>query len=162
MTKVGYKQTPEHVQKRTRRGASHYAWLGSKVSVKGGRSRALRLFKDVGPCVMCGAIRSERHHVDGNTANNEPANVVVVCRRCHMRADGRLDTFKKLAIANQPKAAQARWVGRTNTCARSGDACPLCSKRLSITATRPSGLVYIGCRRFRGGCGYNAGSYRRS
>ena len=58
--KRGYKQTPEHVEKRKRFGPDHHA-------------------------------RAERHHIDGNTANNKPGNIAFLCRRCHMREDGRLD-----------------------------------------------------------------------
>ena len=107
--KKGYKQTPEHIAKRKRFGRDHYNWKADKITVRSGRTRALRLFPVIGPCVKCGNPRSERHHIDDNTANNSSHNIVIVCRRCHMQADGRLEQFKKLAIANQPKAVAARW-----------------------------------------------------
>jgi len=88
---LGYKQTPEHVENRKRFGEDHPAWLGDDVSRKGGRTRALRKYPDIGPCRACGSPRAERHHVDGNTANNEPENIEALCRRCHMAEDGRLD-----------------------------------------------------------------------
>lgn len=105
----GYKHSPESVAKRVRTGAAHHAWKGNEVSVKGGRTRAKRLYRDIGPCVVCENPKSERHHIDGNTANNEPENIVALCRRCHMETDGRLDAFKELARNNQPKAVAARW-----------------------------------------------------
>ena len=89
--KRGYKQTPEHVEKRKRFGPDHHAWAGGDVSEKGGRKRALRMYPDAGACTECGAARAERHHIDGNTANNKPGNIAFLCRRCHMREDGRLD-----------------------------------------------------------------------
>jgi hypothetical protein len=56
-----------------------------------GRQRAQRMFTAT-RCVACGrsGIRIERHHVDGNPLNNDPANVRVLCTRCHMEEDGRL------------------------------------------------------------------------
>jgi DNA modification methylase len=56
----------------------------------------------------CGAVRGERHHRDGDTSNNDPANIAVVCRRCHMAADGRLDAFKDLARRNRERWMAAR------------------------------------------------------
>ena len=83
-------QTAEHVEKRKRIGAAHYAWQGDAVSEKGGRKRALRLFPEIGPCVRCGNAKAERHHKDGDTANNAPSNIEALCRRCHMWDDGRM------------------------------------------------------------------------
>jgi 5-methylcytosine-specific restriction endonuclease McrA len=94
MTKKGYKQSPEHIAARKRFGAEHGNWSGGKVSEKGGRARALHLYPVIGPCVSCGSPRSERHHRDENTANNHPANIVILCRRCHMKEDGRLAALK--------------------------------------------------------------------
>lgn len=37
----------------------------------------------------------ERHHVDGDTNNNEPENVKIVTRRQHMVDDGRMDALIK-------------------------------------------------------------------
>ncbi len=106
--KRGYKQAPEHVEKRKRFGADHHAWKGDDVSEKGGRTRALRSF-DAQPCESCGAEKTDRHHKDGNTANNAPENIVFLCRRCHMEADGRLDDVREQARRNQPAAVAARW-----------------------------------------------------
>jgi len=105
----GYKQTAEHIAKRSRSGKDHHAWLGGKVSEKGGRTRALRLYPEIGPCVLCASPRSERHHLNENTADNRPENIVPLCRKCHMAKDGRLERFRQLARRNQPKALKARW-----------------------------------------------------
>lgn len=93
----GYQQAPEHVEKRTRKGEAHYAWLGDAVSSKGGRTRAIRAFPSIGPCRSCGAAKTERHHIDGNTANNAEANIATLCRRCHMTIDGRLEQCREWA-----------------------------------------------------------------
>lgn len=107
--KKGYKQSPEHIAKKSRWGAEHHAWKGDDAIEKSGRSRALRKFPRVGPCVKCGKKRAERHHVDGNTLNNDPSNIVVLCRKCHMQTDGRLEQFRTIAVAAGPKARAARW-----------------------------------------------------
>lgn len=42
-------------------------------------------------CESCGnKERLEVHHIDGNHKNNNPENWKVLCRRCHMIEDGRL------------------------------------------------------------------------
>jgi hypothetical protein len=106
----GYKQSPDHIAKRCRFGEEHHCWVGDKVSVKSGRSRAIRHFAKR-PCEVCGEEkkRIDRHHKDGNTANNNPENIKFLCRRCHMVEDGRMDKFIELAIENQPKAVDSRW-----------------------------------------------------
>lgn len=108
--KLGFRQSPEHVAKRTKWGPDHHAWAGGDISEKGGRSRAERRYRDIGLCWGCGSNRAERHHIDENTANNAPSNIAVLCRRCHMERDGRLDEFIELAKRNQPRAVAARWL----------------------------------------------------
>lgn len=73
-------------------GDAHPGWKGDNVSERGGRTRALRLFPVIGACRKCGAHNAERHHSDGNTANNSTTNIDPLCRRCHMSEDGRLGT----------------------------------------------------------------------
>ena len=107
--KKGFKQSPEHIEKRKRFGADHHAWKGDGITEKSGRTRAIRTFPNVGGCVKCGKARAERHHKNGNTADNRPENIEIVCRRCHMKEDGRLERFKELAKRNQSKAVAARW-----------------------------------------------------
>lgn len=75
------------------RGSAHYAW-----KVEGGkrdamRSRAQRAYSLEGvACEHCGERPAiDRHHIDDNTANNERSNIALLCRRCHMTADGRLE-----------------------------------------------------------------------
>jgi hypothetical protein len=107
--KKGYKQSPEHIEKRKRMGADHHHWAGDNASIKTGRTRALRTFPTK-PCELCGdATNVDRHHIDGNTLNNSEANIVFLCRRCHMAKDGRLENFIELAKRNQPVAISLRW-----------------------------------------------------
>jgi len=62
-----------------------------------GHKQARRWFA-LTTCAECEVVpATERHHWDGNAANNAPTNVVALCRRCHMRIDGRLETFREQA-----------------------------------------------------------------
>lgn len=47
----------------------------------------------LGPCVACGVPATDRHHISGDTDDNQPDNIAILCRRCHMQADGRLAAF---------------------------------------------------------------------
>lgn len=105
--KLGYKQSAEHIEKRKRFGRKHHAWKGNAVSVKGGRTRALRAFPNIGPCQGCGNQRVERHHKDGNTSNNRASNIIPLCRKCHMRTDGRLEAVRIVAKRQQATAVAA-------------------------------------------------------
>jgi 5-methylcytosine-specific restriction endonuclease McrA len=109
----GYKQTPEHIAKRIKRGPDHPNWVGGLVTKQGGRTRALRLFPDLGPCSKCGSAKSERHHADGDTSNNAESNVVPLCRQCHLKEHPEIaESFRKSGIRNLPmivqKAAEIR------------------------------------------------------
>lgn len=92
-----------------RSGEKAYQWQGDAVSVRGGRARALRLYRDIGPCVRCGAEPAERHHRDGNTANNAPANIEIICRHCHMEEDGRLEASREQMRRVGHKGNEVRW-----------------------------------------------------
>ena len=83
--KKGYKQSPEHIAARIKRGKDHPRWKGDSITEKSGRSRALRLFPIIGPCKSCGSPRSERHHKNGNTRDNRRSNIIPLCRSCHMK-----------------------------------------------------------------------------
>ena len=106
----GYKQTELHIEKRKRFGAEHHNWKGDNIVEKSGRTRAERKYT-VAKCEKCGSEnkRLDRHHIDGNTKNNNRSNVVVLCRKCHMVVDGRYKKLVETAKRNQPKAVAARW-----------------------------------------------------
>lgn len=53
------------------------------------RQRARRRFL-MGPCFKCGKPGKDRHHKNDDVSNNEPDNIAILCRRCHMEIDGRL------------------------------------------------------------------------
>lgn len=105
----GKHQSADHVSKRIKSGDNHPNWIGDSVSEKSGRSRALRMYRDIGPCAVCGNEKAERHHVDGNTANNEESNIEIVCRKCHMEKDGRLASAISRIKRVQPEGIAARW-----------------------------------------------------
>ncbi len=48
-----------------------------------GHKKALRIFREIGPCVKCGHEKSERHHIDDDPHNNVSENIMALCRRCH-------------------------------------------------------------------------------
>ena len=79
------------------------AWKGDNVkNVDAGRKRARKLF-DLSLCNKCGKSGIDRHHKDGNPLNNTPENVEILCRRCHMDADGRIKTLEALWEHNRTK-----------------------------------------------------------
>jgi hypothetical protein len=69
-----------------------FVFRGDNITEDSGRCRARRLFS-LGPCIDCGEPGIDRHHEDGNTKNNDPENVKIVCRTCHMIRDGRMEKF---------------------------------------------------------------------
>lgn len=74
------------------RGPDHKAWKGDAARIEAKRARAQRMFP-LGKCELCDKPAVDRHHKDGDTGNNKPKNVQRLCRRCHMKTDGRLATF---------------------------------------------------------------------
>lgn len=75
---------------RIRRGEESGAYKGSRAKKRSSRVRAIvKYVCDI--CESCSKPACDRHHKDGNTYNNEPENIAILCRRCHMLADGRLE-----------------------------------------------------------------------
>jgi hypothetical protein len=110
------------------RGPAHPAWKGDAARPEAKRTRARRLYR-LGACERCGAAATDRHHEDGDTGNNTPENVRLLCRRCHMAVDGRLEQFRENGAqaavrsrkAPQPcvlcgQLAKKRWKGRCHAC----------------------------------------------
>jgi len=55
-----------------------------------------RIKKDIKSCENCGRkYKLEIHHKDANQKNNNPDNLIKLCRRCHMILDNRIKTFNK-------------------------------------------------------------------
>lgn len=47
--------------------------------------RRARIITPPGACTQCGAEgKTDVHHMDGDWLNNDPANLVRLCRRCHI------------------------------------------------------------------------------
>lgn len=70
------------------RGEGNPAWKGNDASGDAGRFRARSKFQ-LKECESCGKKSIDRHHRDGNPLNNDPPNVRILCRKCHMIEDGR-------------------------------------------------------------------------
>lgn len=71
-----------------------------------GRQQAQRLYPTLGVCAECEhAPARERHHWDGDTANNAPTNVVPLCSLCHHRIHGRHNEAEMARLT----AAASRW-----------------------------------------------------
>lgn len=91
-------------------GAENPRWKGDAVSAQGGRKRAHALYRTLGPCERCGLDkpkRRERHHKDGNTLNNAPENISVLCCKCHSEIDGRTQKLLDLVKYSQPKSVES-------------------------------------------------------
>lgn len=103
---------------------------GPRTTAQGGRAVAQSLV-EMRPCEGCGRPGLDRHHIDGDPLNNSPENIVVLCRRCHMEQDGRLERaaerlrsadlrgtrnpFSKLT-EEQVAEIRQKYVPRVNTC----------------------------------------------
>lgn len=79
-------------------GSLNHNWKGNKITVAGGRSRAYSKFD----CPK----GLERHHIDGDPTNNNPANIEFLTHSEHMQKDGRL---KKLHAFPDAKRKTAEW-----------------------------------------------------
>lgn len=75
-------------------GPENTNWRGDSATTQAGRARAERRYA-LKPCESCGKTKTERHHKDNNTLNNEPHNIAFLCRRCHMAEDGRLNKLPR-------------------------------------------------------------------
>lgn len=78
---------PQHLK-----GEASPFWKGDSAQVESKRVRAVKLYP-LGPCEACGAKATDIHHKNGDTGNNERANIMILCRKCHMKIDGRLEKF---------------------------------------------------------------------
>jgi hypothetical protein len=106
--KPGFKQSPESIEKRKRWGPDHHAWKGDSATPSSARERARTRFA-AKICSKCGSRKKvERHHIDSNPFNNEPENIAVLCRRCHMDSDGRMEAIRKRTPENLLKAITVR------------------------------------------------------
>ncbi len=70
-------------------GPDNPQWKGDEATPGTGNKRCRQTFS-LGQCVLCDNSAVDRHHIDGNSLNNEPSNVMILCRHHHMKIDGRL------------------------------------------------------------------------
>jgi hypothetical protein len=69
-----------------RRGPMNATWKGDLVKHRAARNRAHARYPLPATCSQCGADGPiDRHHVDGNTRNNEQVNIAFLCKPCHGR-----------------------------------------------------------------------------
>ena len=95
---LGRKQTKESNEKNrlTHLGKKNSQWKGRNIKhIDTARKRA-RHWYNKKPCEICGNSNSEIHHKDNNPLNNDIANIQWLCRKHHMRIDGR----SKRVLAN--------------------------------------------------------------
>ena len=87
------------------------------MNPESGRKRARRLYRVLGMCERCGVVEAtERHHRNGDTFDNTPANIARLCNPCHQLVDGRAAAFFAQAQATLPRAvaaARAKKLART-------------------------------------------------
>ena len=77
----------------------HHFWKGSGATDASKRSRTIRRFEISANdnCQNCKVVPAvERYHLDGQLDNIDPENIILVCRRCCMELDGRLDELKSI------------------------------------------------------------------
>ena len=70
------------------RGAGNHRWRGADAGQQAGRGRAANTYDTI-ECESCGTTAGtlHRHHVDKNTLNNAPSNVMILCQTCHRAHD---------------------------------------------------------------------------
>jgi len=71
-------------------GLKNPQWKGDLRAPGTGRVIANRLYPNPQPCEVCGELRTEKHHIDNNPINNASNNIMWLCRKHHMKVDGRL------------------------------------------------------------------------
>lgn len=116
--------------------------------MKRGHAEARRLIPTLGACEDCGGTATDRHHKDGNATNNVRENIATLCRRCHMRADGRLDGMGLLPrYTVEPRPCAVCGVTRRHY---AHSLCRHCyGHRMRGTVCRCIALGRVGKRKFR-------------
>ena len=83
--------TEEHKRKigDSNRGNKNGQWKGDKANKEAGRARARRIIST--------DEKHEIHHINGNTLDNSPENLLIVTRKEHMVLDGRINNLKQFS-----------------------------------------------------------------
>jgi len=110
---------------------------GPLLPTSGSRA-ARRLYPLGGVCAECEvATATDRHHWDGDQLNNAPENVVLLCRRCHMRIDGRRDAVAERGREWQRQRAALQRADRpTRTHCPHGHELTPANTRILVTGKR--------------------------
>jgi 5-methylcytosine-specific restriction endonuclease McrA len=78
----------EHLREWNRKRKAQGATGARGTTRQWGKLRELILRRDGWQCRRCSGIGSmlglEVHHLDGRAANNSPANLITLCRDCHV------------------------------------------------------------------------------
>ncbi len=109
----------------SRWGPKNPVWKGDAAGRDTKRYRAVRRYS-LGKCQRCDAKATDRHHKDDDTGNNHPSNIELLCRRCHMKIDGRLEVFRARPVPIKPPSP-CRICGRLSKPHRKGR-CGRCSQ----------------------------------
>jgi len=78
-------------------GPDNPNWKGDDVTSEDAARHRARTRYAINTCERCGKGGFDRHHIDGDVKNNKPENIQILCRRCHMEVDGRLEKVKERA-----------------------------------------------------------------
>jgi hypothetical protein len=84
----------------TRKLENHPLWRGVNASQNNKRKRA-RTRWELTLCEKCGSPATDRHHKTGNLDDCSKNEIQILCRKCHMEIDGRLNLLIKKA-KNRP------------------------------------------------------------
>lgn len=96
----------------SRLGENNPAWKGNDAKPTAARLRAHSVITTMVACKQCGKTgRLHRHHIDGDTFNNDPANLIVLCEPCHKNAHRK--PRRNCAVCGQPcKRARSVYCSR--------------------------------------------------
>lgn len=89
----------------TRAGEDNHFWRGSEAGMMSKRARLQRRFSQIGTCESCDKPAYDRVCISGDYNDMSRENVIMLCRGCAMRRDGRMARFEALP-RTQPKPAQ--------------------------------------------------------
>ena len=76
-------------------------WKGDNVSPDNKRKRVRRRYA-LTNCEVCGKPGRDRHHKNANLNDISPGNIIILCRRCHMAIDGRIDKLRVIERKKRP------------------------------------------------------------
>jgi hypothetical protein len=72
--------------------------------------RQMLLYESAFVCVVCQARRVQIHHIDEDSGNNEPNNLVVICHACHDDAHAKKSLSQNLT-PTRLRVFKKNWIG---------------------------------------------------